>query len=195
MYTLFSSLLQIMAALIEPSPRYCQFSTVAGGRHYLWKGDGSNIIALCDPSTEPWSLLHTTGPLPPGEYGGCSVCVGRYLYTFGGREGSSFYNDMGKLDLDTFQSTKVQSSGIQPMKKQGCGLVCVNERTLCCFGGEGIEGPTQPGSTFTSGWTNELHFFDTQKGNFCQRAHSLCVFIAYTYSALVTGRWSSHSLA
>ncbi|XP_064393447.1 uncharacterized protein LOC135340946 isoform X2 [Halichondria panicea] len=146
------------------------------GRHYLWRGDGpewgSNIIAVYDPSTELWSLLPTTGPLPSGERGGCSVCVGRCLYTFGGGNGYSYFKDMGKLDLDTLQWTKVQSSGSQPIKKAGCGLVRVNERTLCCFGGEGI-GPTQPGSTFTrsglgrpdgTGQTNEFHLFDIKNG-------------------------------
>ncbi len=160
-----------MDAPVEPSPRLRQFSAAVDGRHYLWRGgglSGSNIIAVYDPSTELWNLLPTTGPLPPGEYGGCFVCVGRCLYSFGGHGGSSYFNDMSKLDLDNLQWTKVQSSGSPPMRKAGCGLVRVNERTLCCFGGEGIEGPTQPGSTFASGWTNEFHFFDTQNGNFCQ---------------------------
>ncbi|XP_064393619.1 uncharacterized protein LOC135341072 isoform X2 [Halichondria panicea] len=159
----------------EPPPRSSPFSTAAGGRHYLWRGygpgRGSNVIAVWDPSTELWNLLPTSGPLPPGEWGGCSVCVGHCLYTFGGYDESSYYNDMSKLDLDTLQWTKVQTSGSQPMKKHGCGLVHVNERTLCCFGGLGIKGPTQPGSTFTkseavsgSGRTNEFHFFDTQNG-------------------------------
>ncbi len=159
---------------VEPPPCSSQFSAAADGHHYLWRGIGpelgSNIIAVYDPSTELWSLLPTTGPLPPGEYDGCSVCVGRCLYAFGG-QGSSFFNDMGKLDLDTLQWTEVQTSGSQPIKKQGCGLVRVNERTLCCFGGIGIEGPTQPGSTFTSGRTNEFHFLDTQNGNFCECFH------------------------
>ena len=145
----------------------------------MWRGDGpgqgSNIIAVYDPSTELWSLLPTTGPLPPGEWGGRSVCVGRYLFTFGGYDGSSYFTDMSKLDLDTLQWTEVETSGSQPMRKTGCGLVRVNERTLCCFGGRGIEGPTQPGATFTRGWTNEFHFFDTQNG----QVHIRC--IAYTY--------------
>ena len=170
--------MQVMDAPIEPSPRWGQCSAVADGHHYVWRGIGpglgSNIIAVCDPSTELWSLLATTGPLPYGEYGGRSVCVGRCLYTFGGHDGSSFfYNDMGKLDLDTLQWTEFQSSGSQPMKKICCGLVRVNEKTLCCFGGYCIEGPTQPGATFTRntrftdgrGWTNEIQFFNIENGN------------------------------
>ncbi|XP_064393334.1 kelch domain-containing protein 2-like [Halichondria panicea] len=79
---------------------------------------------------------------------------------------------MGKLDLDTLQWTEFQSSGSQPMKKICCGLVRVNEKTLCCFGGYCIEGPTQPGATFTRntrftdgrGWTNEIQFFNIENG-------------------------------
>ncbi len=174
-----------MDAPVEPSPCVDHFSAAVDGRHYLWRGRGpglrgSNIIAVYDPSTELWNLLPTTGPLPPGEYGGCCVCVGRCLFTFGGYDGSSYFNDMSKLDLDTLQWTKVQSSGSPPMKKAGCGLVRVNETTLCCFGGQGIEGPTQPGSTFTRGCTNEFHFFDTQNGNFCHvHMFSLHTLIGY----------------
>ncbi len=177
---------------VEPPPRWSQFSAV-DGHHYLWRGygpgRGSKIIAVYDPSTEQWSLLPTTGPLPPGEAGGCSVCVGpRCLYTFGGDDGY-----MSKLDLDTLQWTKVQTSGSQPMKKAFCGLVRVNDRTLCCFGGECTTQPgtTQPGSTCTGGYTNEFHFFDTQNGNFYRCAHSLYVFIAYTYR--VSSYWWAES--
>ena len=92
---------QVMDAPVEPPPRWGQFSAV-DGHHYMWRGigpgRGSNIIAVYDPSTELWSLLPTTGPLPPGELGGCFVCVGRCLYTFGGYDGSSYFNDMSKLD-------------------------------------------------------------------------------------------------
>ena len=168
---------QVMDAPVQPSPRRNHFSAAVDGRHYVWMGDalGSNIIAVYDPSTELWSLLSALGFIPYGDRDGCSVCVGRCLYTFGAEYGSSYF----KLDLDTLQSTRHSSFGSQPMKKVGCGFVRVNERTLCCFGGEGIEGTTQPGSTFTktgrsdgSGWTNEFHFFDTQNGKF----FSTCTF-------------------
>ncbi len=41
----------------------------------------------------------TTGPPPPGERGGCSFCVGWFLYAFGGWDKSSYVNDTYKLDL------------------------------------------------------------------------------------------------
>ncbi len=169
----------------EPPPCSSPFSAAADGRHYVFRGAGPglgyNIVAVCDTRTEQWILFPTTGPLPPGIWGGCSVCVGRCLYTFGGSDGSSYFNDIGKLDLDTLQWTNVQSFGSQPIKKSGSGFFRVNEKTLGVFGGFGIEGPTQPGSTFTrsgapngSGWTNELHLFDIQTGNLSMRTFAVC---------------------
>ena len=201
-----TSLLQEMDTLVEPPPCSSLFSAKTDECHYVWRGLcsrlGSNIIAVFDPSTEQWSLKPTTGPQPPGEWSGCSVCVGHYLHIFGGHDGNDFVNDMYKLDLDTFQWTKVRSSGSQPIKKNGCGLVCLNKITLGCFGGFGIEGPTQPGSTFTSngqpdrsGRTNEFHLFDVRNGNFRQRALSLlrtCMHLTrYIYQLLVSGFSSS----
>ncbi len=166
-----------VSSTVKPPPCWGPFSASAYGRHYvsLWRGIdsglGCNIIAAYDSSSELWSLLPTTGPLPPGQYGGCFVCVGHWLYTFGG-EDRVYKNCVNRLNLDTLEWTKVQTSGTQPMKKAYCGLVRVNERTVCCFGGKGIEGPTQPGSTCTSiQWshgcvqTNEFHLFDIQNGN------------------------------
>ena len=177
-----------MDAPIEPRSCSGPFSTAADdGYHYMWgrRGSrlGSNIIAVYDPRTELWSLLPTTGPLPPGELDGRSVSVGRYLFTFGGHDESSYFNDVYKLDLDTLQWTKVQSSGSSPVKKIACGLVRVNERTLCCFGGYGIEGPTQPGSTFTRdtngrGWTNEFQFFNVKNGNAIPDLSGFCKILA-----------------
>ncbi len=161
-----------MEAPIEPPPCSSPFSTRANGCHYYWRGAGpgqaSTAIAVFCSRTEQWSLKPTTGPPPPGEWCGCSVHVDGYLYTFGGSNGTSRVNDMSKLDLDSFQWIQLQSSGSQPLKKTGCGLVCVNDRTLCCFGGFGIV-PKQPESTCTTNEgelrsTNELHFLDVQTG-------------------------------
>ncbi len=164
-----------MQALVEPPPCALPFSVESDGRHYYWRGLchklGANIIAVYDSRTEQWSLLPTTGHPPPGEWGGCSACVGRCLYAFCSHDGHNYVNDMYKLDLDTLQWSKVETTGDQPVKKAYCGLVSVDERTLCCFGGLVI-GPTQPFTRNTRytdgrGWTNEFHFFDVQNGK-CQ---------------------------
>ncbi len=137
----------------EPPPCIRPFSAEADGLHCYWRGWGPNVrsnsLSVYECSIEQWCFKPTTGPAHPGLYAGCSVCVGRCLYTFGGWDRSTYFNDLSKLDLDTLQWSKVQTTGSQPIRKEGCGLVSVDERTLCCIGGYGI-GPTQPGSTLGS---------------------------------------------
>ncbi len=162
-------------ATVEPSPCAAQFHAEADGLHYYWRGAGpnmmSNSLSVYECSIEQWCFKPTTGPAHPGLVAGCSVCVGRCLYTFGGQDETTYLNDLSKLDLDTLQWSNVKTTGSQPIRKWGCGLIKVDERTLCLIGGAGI-GPTQPGSTFTrntkgsdgSGCTNEIHLFDVQDG-------------------------------
>ncbi len=173
--SLFTSPTPPAGVTVEPMPCAFPFSAEADGLHYCWKGTGpnekSNSLSVYESNTETWTIKPTTGPVHPGLGNGCSVIVGRHLFSFGGLDGSTFYNDMFKLDLDTLQWSKVQTIGSQPIRKGGCGLVRMDEGTLCCIGGYGI-GPTQPGSTFTRntdysdgrGWTNEIHLFDVQDG-------------------------------
>ncbi len=161
----------------EPPPCAALFSTESNGLHYCWRGWGPNVrsnsLSVYECSNEKWCFNPTTGPAHSAVGGGCSVCVGRCLYTFGGGDGSTYFNDLSKLDLDTLQWSKVRTTGSQPIRKWACGLVKVDERTLCCIGGYGI-GPTQPGPTFTrstwssngSGWTNEIHLFDVLDSTF-----------------------------
>ena len=153
------------------------FSAEAGGLHYNWRGAGPakkvTTIGVYNVHTEQWNLTPTTGPPPPGLWnGGCAIIM-NHLYCFGGYDGSSRFNDLHKLNLETFQWSKVHpinSSTEQPICKDGCSLIAVDERTLVCFGGCGSEpAHVQPGSTFTRklesvGWTNEFHLFDIQEG-------------------------------
>ena len=170
------SLLQTMDAPVEPPACACAFSAEAGGLHYLWRGRGrekTTSIGVYEVQTEQWTLTPTTGPTPPGYCnGGCAI-IKKILYRFGGYDGSSRFNDLHKLNLETFQWSKVHPKNVsseQPICKVGCGLIAVNERTLVCFGGCGRKLPhVQPGSTFNRGYgsegrTNEFHLFDTQEG-------------------------------
>ena len=170
------SLLQTMDASVEPPACLWAFSSEAGGLHYSWRGYGrekTTSIGVYDVQTEQWTLTPTTGPPPPGYCnGGCAV-VTNHLYSFSGYDRSLWLNDLHKLNLDSFQWSKVHpknSLSEQPICKTDYGLVAVNEKTLVCFGGYGRE-PThvQPGSAFTTvsgseGRTNEFHLFDTQAG-------------------------------
>ena len=162
---------------MEPPASEWAFSTEANGLHYFWGGwagrEKTNTIAVYDVQTEQWALTPTTGPPPPGLWGGGCAIIKNHLYCFGGYDESSWFNDLHKLNLETFQWSEVHpknSSSEQPVCKANCGLVAVNERTLVCFGGQGSEpAHVQPGSTFTEGigsvgGTNEFHLFDTQEG-------------------------------
>ena len=173
---------------MEPPACARAFSSEVGGLHYSWRGWGrekTSSIGVYNVQTEQWALTPTTGPQPPGlKAGGCAIVL-NHLYCLGGFDFPSWFNDLHKLNLETLQWSKVHSksnSSEQPICKRSFGLIAINEKTLVCFGGYGSD-PTcvQPGSTFTcdyglDGWTNELHFFDTQEG--IQRSR-------YFFSALV----------
>ena len=169
-------LLQTMDTLMEPSACVVPFCAEMDGRHYSLRGQGrekATTIGVYDVQTERWTLIPTSGSLSPGLWdGGCAIIL-NYLYCFGGWDDSSRYNDIYKLNLESFQWNKVNprnDSSEQPICKASCGLIAVNERTLACFGGYSCEPKyAQPGSTFTkdvgsNGWTNEFHLFDIQEG-------------------------------
>ena len=160
--------------MVEPPACERAFSAEADGLHYSWGGQKTTTTGVYDVQTEQWTLTPTTGSFPPpGLKGGRCAIVVNHLYCFGGYDGESFINDLYKLNLKTYQWSKVHpknDSSEQPIGKKDCGLIAVNERFLVCFGGWGSE-PThvQPGSTFTpyieySGQTNEFHLFDIQEG-------------------------------
>ena len=158
---------EAMDAPVEPPACSAPFSAEAGGLHYLWRGKGpgerATTVGIYDPLTEQWVLQPTTGPPPPGVFGGGCAAIGSHLYCFGGYNGSSFFNDLHQLNLRSFRWRKLcpRNTPLElPVCKSGCGIVAVGERTLACFGGYGIV----PDHEERSGWTNELHLLDVQEG-------------------------------
>ena len=150
------------------------FTTAAYGLHYVWRGWGpakeATTIGIFNPTNEEWTLQPTIGTPPPGlEDGGCAS-IGNDLYCFGGSYRSSRFNDLHKLNLETFQWSKVHPRNDQtnwPMPKTGCGFVTISQRTLCCFGG----------NTGNSGWTNEFHLYDVQEGTSYNNSLLYFVFV------------------
>ena len=162
--------------LYEPPPCIAPFSTVANGQHHILGGLGPGVrpttINSFDPLTEQWTLKEIMGTPHPGQYAGGCASIGSDLYMYGGLDGSSYHNDLSILNIESLEWTKQcgNNSTDVPMAKTDCGLVAVDETTLCCFGGYGV-GPTQRGSKFTScregslyGYTNEFHLFNTKEG-------------------------------
>ena len=179
-----------MDAQVEPPASSCAFTATSNGLHYLWRGRGpgekTTNISVYTPTKEEWTVQATTGPPPPGLCSGGCTSIANNLFCFGGRDGSSYVNDLHKLNLETFRWSNIPSSSKNPSPicKAGCGLVSMDEQFLVCFGGYGI-GPTQPGSTFTKnidstdghGWTNEFHLFDVQEGTILHYIINTGVFI------------------
>ena len=147
---------------MEPPACVGAFTTAAKGLHYVWRGEGpvkeATTIGIFNPTNEEWTLQPTTGTPPPGLWDGGCASIGNDLYCFGGSNGSSRFNDLHKLNLETFQWSKVHPRNDQtnwPKPKNGCGFTAVNNTTLlCCFGEY----------TRDREWTNEFHFHDVQEG-------------------------------
>ena len=170
-----SKLLQTMNTLVEPPACSMAFSAEAGGLHYSWRRANQKAapnIGVYNVQTEQWTLTPTTGDLPPGLRGGGCAILKKRLYCFGGFDGSSRFNDLHALNLESFQWSKVHpknKSSSWPIRKIGCGLLAI-DNGLVCFGGFGDgSSDVQQGSTFIEsiggrGYTNEFHLFDIQKG-------------------------------
>ena len=168
--------------IMEPPARYGSFSAESGGLHYIWRGKGLSVpqeisVKIYNPKTELWTSQITTGPLPTGVFDGACTATESHLCCFGGiGEPMRRSSDLHMLNLKTYHWKKVQPDNLFPsevpgLRKNGCGLIEVDEKSLGCFGGYGI-GSKQPSSTFIGnakatdggGWTNEFHLFDTRKG-------------------------------
>ena len=146
---------------MEPPACRSAFTTTANGLHYVWRGGGpakkATTIGIFNPTNEEWTLQPTTGTPPPGHWDGGCASIGNDLYCFGGNSGSSYFNDLHKLNLETFQWSEVHPRNDRtnwPLPKRICGFVAKNQRTLCCFGG----------STDIR-FTNEFHLYDVQEGD------------------------------
>ena len=159
---------------MEPPACAGAFTTAANGLHYVWRGFGpakeATTIGIFNPTNEEWTLQPTTGTPHPGLWGGGCASIGNNLYCFSGSNGSSYFNDLHKLNLETFQWSKVHPRNDQtnwPTPKTGCGFVTIANTTLCCFGGFSMH----------SERTNEFHLYDVQEGTSYNNSLLYFVFV------------------
>ena len=72
------------------------------GLHYVWRGGGpgkdATTIGIYNVQSEQWMVQPTTGPPPPGQWGGGCTTVMNHLYCFGGG-----FNDGGGYGFSKLQ--------------------------------------------------------------------------------------------
>ena len=167
----------------EPSPRRSHCAASLEGLVYTFAGDTDDFvndkkalsrrIEVFDPLIETWMHQDTRGEAPLGLVNGAFAPRDRYLYHYGGHDGGSWNGDLSRFCPATMLWTNAsRHSASGPMKKNGCRMISCGD-TLGLFGGFGTPtGQLQPGSTFVehhlasdgSGFTDEFHIFDINKG-------------------------------
>ena len=153
----------------EPLPRSGHAAVAVDNKLHMWGGETGSVeksqeltkqVEVFNISTELWEQKPAHGTPPHGLWNTAYTVVGSSLFVFGGYDGVSRHNTLFKLDLHNFQWEQVQvsnpSSG--PQGKSGCRMVSYGDNQLVVFAG------------YTgSGYTDELHVFDLDKGEY-----SLC---------------------
>ena len=167
----------------EPKPRLWHYAAAVGGKCFVFAGrtvnfvknkrELSSTIEVIDQYLEQWRVLKTTGSPPRGlSSGGCCVSPSGDLYVYGGYDGSDHRGGLYKLTALEWTQISAESERNGPMNKIDCKMVCFSDKKeIAIIGGHGLPlGPPQPGSSFIedqrytdgSGWTNEIHCFDTE---------------------------------
>ena len=175
----------------EPAGRFWHASFSLNNRLYVWGGrtvdfeNGSeadkiklkSCIEQFNPDLEVWRQLNTAGTPHPGLLSAACVSDGENIFTYGGSSGKRFEGVLSRLNLETLTWSQLspETAG-GPMRKDGCGLIIVQDK-LVLIGGYGIPtGPIQPQATFVRntkftdgrGWSNEIHEFNTSQGSHSQ---------------------------
>ena len=176
------------SAKYEPLPRLGHISgrvgsklVVQGGRTKDFsvksKQQLSSVVEIFDPYSELWEQRKVQGVAPsPGTYLAASASLNDDLFSFGGWDGSQFFNTLHRLDSKTWRWSQVSPQNADgapmPIYKYGCEMIAFRN-SLVVFGGHGVpQGPTEPGSfikniSFTNGrgWTNEFHIYNLSNGS------------------------------
>ena len=170
----------------EPLPRFFHNSSRVGSKVVVQGGRTkdfseksrqhlSSVVEIFDPYSESWEQRPVTGDAPsPGTYDSASASLHDDLFSFGGTDGSQFFNTLRRLDTEKLCWSQVspQNADGAPMPKSGCGMIALGSG-LGVLGGNGVpRGLTEPKSfiqdtAFPDGsrWTNEFHIYNLSQGN------------------------------
>ena len=170
----------------EPRPRFWHSAVSVGGKVYVRGGstpkfdtdEGKRELAATieefDPIHQVWRQLTTSGTLHPGLSAVACTTNGDLLYAYGGFDGRDLHCVLSQLNMKTLVWTRLCAGTADgPMRKDASGMVHFDDNKLALIGGYADpNGPIQQGSTFVlnealndgSGWTNEFHTFDIERG-------------------------------
>ena len=162
-------------AVSEPSPRWGHFSTSVAGQLYVWGGrtkdfkgnrDVAATVNIYQPYTESWDEQRLKGRPPPWLYAGACAFTDHHLYLYGGHDGSHFQSSLYQINTKSLMCSEVviSNAALGPMKKTGCCKVICDIDHMLCIGGRYTFSPTQPGSNYSTGYTNEHHSFHIKEG-------------------------------
>ena len=177
----------------QPPARMFHTSVAYKGRVYMWGGrtvDWSpgqqktvaNTVYIFDTTSELWLSRVTTGPPHPGLYRHASLLIGDVIHFFGGSDGKSFYNSLHQLDLEQlmWRNAQPRHTSHAPMRKANCGMASFGQDKLVLFAGYGFPSGDNhewfmPDRRVKDGrgWCNELHLYDTEKGEFGDNDNSV----------------------
>ena len=159
----------LSSARLPPSARAAPFIAALGKCVYMWGGRGDTepetvFVYRCD--TETWTRELTEGPHPPAGLrdGGCTIS-GRCLYLYGGWDEVSYHGDLYELNTNNWTWRKVDGGGEGPGKKTGCRMIPYQDQLIVVGGNYDITPSSrQGGSTYESGYTNEVHSYNLATG-------------------------------
>lgn len=173
-----------------PDARFWHASQCVGDRVYVWggysKGDQEKLPffefdinkrtwrALTDIDVDPQDAHPATSQVACASYSD-------FLYLFGGSDQKELNNVLSKLDLKKkkwIRLTRQENASMSPMKKDACGMAHFTTQSgehvlIVMCGYSNTSDSTDTKSDFESnknskhrgsGWTNEIHMFDTAKG-------------------------------
>ena len=166
----------------EPLGRWGHCSVIVDGKQYTYGGDlGADgtpplsTVEILDLVTEQWQQMPTTGEAPPGYIAASCAAAVNYIYHFGGRDGSNYYNTIYSLEISQliWRATPAVNPHEAPMLKCGAAML-VYGNTLVISGGAGVL-PQNPNpnkyipdpENEDEGWTNELHCFHVDSSELC----------------------------
>ena len=168
----------------EPQGRFSHCSAIVDGKQYTYGGDlGADgtpplsTVEIFDLVTEQWQQMPTTGEVPPGHIGASCAAVTTYIYHFGGRDGSNYYNTIYSLEISKliWRATTAVNPHEAPMSKCNAAML-VYGNTLVISGGVGVL-PQNPNPNMYiphpdpdyegQGYTNEVHYYNIDSSELC----------------------------